>query len=184
MMTGYFAAEDQVRCVARIIRQRKQDKQPVFYLCDPVLGDDERGLYVAESVAAAIRDELLPLADAATPNRFELQWLANHPVDGKEEAASAARKLATPSVIATSVPGKRDHLLTMLIDGNGWTQVETERRPTAPHGIGDLLSGLYLGHRLLGSDGPAALRASVTAVERVLEASAGGSVLNLASLRL
>ena len=56
----------------------------------------------------------------------------------------------------------------MLIDANGWTQVETLRRPTAPHGTGDLLAGLYLGHRLLGSDGPTALHASVAAVEKVI----------------
>ena len=72
----------------------------------------------------------------------------------------------------------------MLIDPYGWTQVETVRRPAVPHGTGDLLSGLYLGHRLLGSDGPAALHASVAAVERVIEASPGGVVLNLSALHL
>ena len=183
VMTGYFADVEQVNCSARIIRNRKKRNRSVQYLCDPVLGDDERGLYVPEPVAVAIRDELVPLADAITPNRFELEWLSGEAVADKDDATAAAGKLATPSVIATSIPGRRNHLLTMLIDANGWTQVETELRPSAPHGTGDLLSGLYLAHRLLGSDGPAALRASVTAIERVIEASAGSNVLNLAALR-
>jgi pyridoxine kinase len=184
VMTGYFADTDQIRAVAHTLRDLKDRKPSVVYLCDPVLGDDERGLYVPDPVAAAIRETLLPLADAATPNRFELEWLSRHPVVGREDAVEAARKLSLPSVVVTSVPGKRGRLLTMLIDAAGWTQVETEFKATVPHGTGDLLSGLYLGHRLLGSDSPAALRASVTAVERVIESSAGGSVLNLASLRL
>jgi pyridoxine kinase len=184
IMTGYFAANDQIHAIARTLRKLKERKPALVYLCDPVLGDDERGLYVPEPVAAAIRDELLPLADAATPNRFELEWLTGHAVTGRDDAVVAAAKLARPALIATSVPGARGHLLTMLIDPTGWTKVETMFRPAVPHGMGDLLSGLYLGHRLLGSDGPAALRASVTAVERVIEASAGSNVLNLASLRL
>jgi pyridoxine kinase len=184
VMTGYFAADEQIHCIARTIRNLRSRKPSIFYLCDPVLGDDVTGLYVPEPVAAAIRDELVPLADAIAPNRFELEWLSGHTVAGREDAAAAARKLAVPSVIATSVPRGRDRLLTMLIDRNGWTEVETVRRPFVPHGTGDLLSALFLGHRLLGSDGPPALRASVAAVERVIEASTGGNVLNLASLRL
>ena len=43
-------------------------------LVDPVLGDAGR-LYVAQETAEAIRDRLIPLADIATPNLFELGWL-------------------------------------------------------------------------------------------------------------
>ena len=31
----------------------------------------------------AIRDELLPLADAIAPNRFELEWLSGQPIGGQ-----------------------------------------------------------------------------------------------------
>ena len=39
---------------------------------------------------AAIRDQLLPLASHATPNRFELSWLAGLPVGDATEARQAA----------------------------------------------------------------------------------------------
>nr|WP_234827464.1 bifunctional hydroxymethylpyrimidine kinase/phosphomethylpyrimidine kinase [Sinorhizobium meliloti] len=42
------------------------------YLCDPVVGP---GLYVPEAIAGVMRDQLLPMADIATPNPFELSWL-------------------------------------------------------------------------------------------------------------
>ncbi len=94
VMTGYFADVEQVHCIARTIRNRKKRNRSVQYLCDPVLGDDERGLYVPEPVAAAIRDELVPLADAITPNRFELEWLSGEAVADKDDATAAAGKLA------------------------------------------------------------------------------------------
>lgn len=183
VMTGYFAADEQVRCIAQTVRKLKVANPSLSYLCDPVLGDDETGLYVPELVAVATRDELVPLADAITPNRFELAWLSGRAVAGRDDAEAAARTLEVPSVIATSVPGRPEHLLTMLIDRDGATEIETRLRAGVPHGTGDLLSGLYLGHRLLGNDGPAALRATVAAVERVIGASEGGAVLVLAGLR-
>ena len=47
------------------------------YLCDPVLGDDPHGLYIDEAAAKAIRDRLIPIADIATPNRFEQSFLVS-----------------------------------------------------------------------------------------------------------
>ncbi len=43
---------------------------PPRIVVDPVLGDDPKGLYVPEAVAAELREQLVPLADVVTPNAF------------------------------------------------------------------------------------------------------------------
>ncbi len=98
-MTGYFADAGQVHAAAELIRAFKADDPSFVYLCDPVIGD-AGGLYVAEPVAAAIRDALMPLADLATPNRFELGWLADAPVDDNAAIAAAARRTGIARVVS------------------------------------------------------------------------------------
>ncbi len=87
-------------------RSRVRAANPAaLYICDPVFGDEPGGLYLDEATAAAIGEQLLPLRDVATPNRFELAWLADVPVERprqRRRAAAAAR--ACPRVLATSVP--------------------------------------------------------------------------------
>ncbi len=81
IISGYLASPEQAHAVATLVEAVKAARPEALYLCDPVIGDRSSGggggLYVAEPLAAAIRDELLPLADLATPNAFECAWLAN-----------------------------------------------------------------------------------------------------------
>lgn len=179
IMTGYFAADDQIRMVAQSIRQMKKRNPSLVFLCDPVIGDRESGLYVVEAVANAIRDELVPLADCTTPNAFELEWLTGSRVTERSSAASAARKLAVPMVVATSVPDGREHLLTLSFGKGGDASVRSRYRQGVPHGTGDLFSGLFLAHLLLGHGEEKALTESVAMVETIIDASSGSPVLRL-----
>lgn len=179
VMTGYFVDETQVGVAAAAIARLKRANPGLVYLCDPILGDDVPGLYVPEAVAGAIRSRLLPLADVIAPNRFELAWLTGADVTSPASAARAARGLARPC-LATSIPLGEDRIANMLVaGGSGWL-VETRRRAHAPHGTGDLLSGLYLAHVLRGREPRDALARSVGTVEAVIDASRG-EALDLAA---
>jgi pyridoxine kinase len=114
VLTGYFASPEQVEAVANILVRMKSAKPELFILVDPVMGD-EAGLYVPQPVAEAISDQLVPLATCITPNRFELEWLSGNPMSNEADAIAAARRLALPEVLATSVPAGDGHLSTMLI---------------------------------------------------------------------
>jgi pyridoxine kinase len=173
--TGYFVDEAQVEVAAETIARLKHASPGLVYLCDPVLGDDVPGLYVPEAVAGAIRGLLLPLADVIAPNRFELAWLTGADVTGPAAAAEAARNLA-PSCLATSIPLGENRIANLLVGGGtGWL-VETRKRAHAPHGTGDLLSGLFLAHVLRGREGGEALARSVGTVEAVIDASRGDAL--------
>ena len=105
-------------------------------------------LSASRGTAAAIRDELLPLASIATPNRFELAWLTGLPVGDLAEARRAASALAVPTVLATSIDASDNRLATMLAKGEDAIACYVRRRSSAPHGTGDLLSAMFLGNHL------------------------------------
>jgi pyridoxine kinase len=182
ILTGYFTDAGQVAVVAERLVRIRHRAPDVTILCDPILGDDHTGLYVPLTVAEAIRDRLVPLADVIAPNRFELAWLSGRQVHDGEEAVAAARSLAPALTLATSIPAASERLATMAISRAGIEQVETRRRARVPHGTGDLLSGLYLGHLVKGACPGAALAAAMARLEAVLDSSEGEPALDLTAL--
>ena len=179
IFTGYFASADQVSAAAEIIRVLKKERPALRYFCDPVMGDDPGGLYVPLEVAEAIHTDLIPLADFIAPNRFELFWLAGEKIRNTAEALAAARALGDFEVLATSIPGEAGALATLAVRKGEAATHASARLENVPHGTGDLLSGLYFGHRLLGEEPGAALEASMARLGKVIAASAGSAALEL-----
>ena len=67
---GYLPKASHVDVVATALRDYKG-----VVLLDPVIGDYNKGLFVSEETARAIKELLLPLAQIITPNRFEAEVL-------------------------------------------------------------------------------------------------------------
>jgi len=177
VLTGYFAANDQIHGVARMIRRMREKNPKLYVLVDPVIGDDDR-LYVPQPVAESIRDELLPLADCASPNRFELEWLTGWRVSSIAEARAAAARLPANEVLATSIPAGPGKLATLAIIGGECFEEVTALKKSVPHGTGDFLAGLYLANRL-AAEPKAALRRSIATLDRAIALSAGSTVLDI-----
>lgn len=178
VLTGYFAANDQIHGVARIIRRMRQANPKLYVLVDPVIGDGD-ALYVPPPVAESIRDELLPLADCASPNRFELEWLTGWRVSSVTEARAAAARLPVKEVLATSIPAGAGKLATLAIIGGECFEEVTALKKSVAHGTGDFLAGLYLAHRLAANP-QAALPRSVATLDRAIALSAGSTILDIA----
>ena len=83
VLTGYLPSAAHVAFAANAIARCRGRNPQLKVLCDPVVGDDPKGLYIDPAAAAAIRVTLVPIADIITPNRFELAWLTGHAVDRK-----------------------------------------------------------------------------------------------------
>ncbi len=178
VITGYLPSAEHARLAAAAIRRLRADGK-IKYLCDPVLGDEPKGLYIEAAAAAAIRDELVPLADIITPNRFELTWLSDTPIESDEELRNAARGLAPATVLVTSARRKGPMLENLLIDEKGIKFCEVPYRASVPHGTGDLFSALVLGHLLNGATESSAMAAAAAGVEQAILASAGRDELAL-----
>lgn len=151
VVTGFLGAPEQAGPLARLVAAVKAANPQALYLCDPILGDEE-GLYVRDETAIAIRDRLVPLADLATPNRFELGWLTGQPVETIGAVHQAARALGPVEVVTTSVPALMRGATGLLYSSPREVIVAEHRSvPSAPNGTGDLVSGLVLAARLSGA---------------------------------
>ena len=171
IVSGYFANAPQARAVARIIRAVRGLRPEMVYLCDPVLGDAGQ-LYVAEDLAAAIGEELLPLADLATPNAFECAWLACAPAEPSDVAA-LAQSLPAAAVLVTSAPAlMRGHIANLLSSNNGLFLFEHPVVQARAKGTGDLIAALVLARRLEGHAWPKAAEMAVSSTFEIVAATA------------
>ncbi len=171
IVSGYLANAAQARAVARLARAVHAARSDAIYLCDPVLGD-AGALYVDGDVAGAIRDELLPLADAATPNAFECAWLSGAPPD-PPDLAGLAQSLPPAAVLVTSAPAlMRGQVASLLSDGTDLLLLEHPSVATAAKGTGDLLAALLLARRLQGHDWPSAAEKAVASTFEIVAATA------------
>lgn len=149
IISGYLPTPSHVDAIAKIVTDLRAKNQDVTYCCDPICGDNEE-LYLPAQVAQGLVDQLLPLADLATPNCFELQYLTQSgPLTTTQEVVHAARSLQIPHVAVTSSPSPEGRIATLAV-GTETARCETAKAPHAPHGMGDLFSALYLGLRLAG----------------------------------
>ena len=180
VLTGYFPSANTVEVAADAVARIKSTNARVRVLVDPVLGDAGK-LYVAPDTAAAIRDRLLPLADIATPNLFELGWLSGGAAD-RAGIIAAARRLGPATVVVTSALENAGDVTTLLVTPVDAVEHRERGYANIPNGAGDLFAGLLLGHLLNKPSLEAALSASLADLDTVLAASAGKPVLVLAAL--
>jgi len=171
LITGYFGDPEQVTAVARLARAFKERDPDFLFLCDPVIGD-LKGLYVPEPIAVAIRDELLPLADIATPNRYELAWLSGAPLETNTQIMEAALMLGPRRVLVTSaVPMMSGGVGNLLLTDRVALLAEHRMVDNPPNGLGDLTAALFLSRLLNGEDEERALQMTTAAVFEILARS-------------
>ncbi len=178
--TGYFATREQVDLVANTIRHLKTRNPNLIVLVDPVIGDNGV-LYVPQSIAIVIRNDLLPLATIATPNRFELGWLTATDAQTEMGFAEAAHKLDINEVIVTSATVNQQGISTLLFADDMIHRHTMPHLDKVPNGTGDFLAGLYLAHRLKHR-AETAFDAAMQRLAAAITRSAGQKALHLARL--
>ena len=163
IVTGYIGSVEVARMVADFVAEAKAAKPGLIYLCDPVMGDAGPGLYVPEAIADVMRDRLLPLADIATPNPFELSWLTGQSIATLADLEAArrllplpprARLIATGCALSDTAPGQIE---SILLGPEGASRHPTPHLPIALPGTGDLFAGLIVTGLARGLALPAAI---------------------------
>ncbi len=168
ILTGYFGSAEQVRSVAKLIREMKKRNPDLLYLCDPVMGD-KGGLYVPVETAQAIRDELVPLAAVATPNRYELAWMSGAELETNTDIMDAALALGPAKMLVTSsVPMMSGGIGNLFLSGSHALLAEHRAIENVPNGLGDLLASLFLARLLQGCSDEKALQLATASVFEVL----------------
>jgi pyridoxine kinase len=182
VLSGYLPTPEHVAFVAATVQRLRAGNPNLPYLCDPVIGDWPKGIYIDQHAAIAIRDQLLPLATTLTPNAFELGWLTGLSVVDVSSAKAAIRSLRSGlNTVATSVPDAEALANVVVADGYS-ASLQVSKRVRVPHGTGDLLSALVCGRGMSGQTFPAAVADAVPEVEHVINASEGQEHLRMTAL--
>lgn len=164
VVSGYLGSPAQAANIARLVAAVRKANPQALYVCDPVSGD-RSGLYVSEETAAAMRDVLLPEADIATPNLFELEWMSGRSVATEMDAIAAARALGPARVLVTSAPAmRRNSVSNLLVDAKSAIAAEHGAIADAPNGTGDLMAALFTAGLLAGLTDEAALKRAAGSV--------------------
>lgn len=185
VLSGYLGSAEIGAVVRDTVRRVRAANPPALYVCDPVIGDTGEGVYVAADIPDLLRREILPEADLALPNQFELELLTGHAPDAlaTEPATAivaAARALIAMAprlraVVVTSVRHREtaaDSIEMFAVGRDDAWRVTTPRLPFVDplSGAGDAVSALFAGHWLrTRGDLPVSLGAVASAVHAVLE---------------
>ncbi|CUR55570.1 Pyridoxamine kinase [metagenome] len=175
VLSGYQGAEDVGAVILETVARVKALNPDAVYCCDPVMGDVETGMFVRPGIPEFMRDHVLPQADIATPNQFELDFLAGRSTRTLDDVLAAAdlvratgpRHLLVTSVVHDASP--TDLLEVIAVSDEGAWAVTTPRLPITVSGAGDMVAALYLAH-LTATGSPAdALAATTSSAFAVLQ---------------
>lgn len=149
LLTGYMGDP----AIGEVILENVPASVP--WLCDPVMGDVGRGIFVREGIPDFFKTRAVPRAKIMTPNQFELELLTGLEIKTLSDAKTAIKKLheTGPEIILlTSLihdKTKADEIAMLASSKSGEQYlVTTPRLPLdpAPNGAGDCTAALFLGH--------------------------------------
>jgi hydroxymethylpyrimidine/phosphomethylpyrimidine kinase len=170
---GMLGTAEVVREVAAVLAERR----PGPVVCDPVMVATSGDRLIDEEAVAAVRDELLPLADLITPNVPEAAALLGvapaTDVDGLADQAMALLALGPGAVLLKGGHLGGEDSVDVLASAHG---LDITRRPrvttNATHGTGCTLSSAIaaLAARTPGAGWPALVEGARDYLQRALEA--------------
>lgn len=177
-LSGYLGRAETGGVVLEALEKARRKKPNLLYCCDPVMGDGGR-VYVASDIPAVMREKLVPAADVITPNRFELELLAQRPVRSVADAVGAARTLLGKGrlrlVLATGMEDGDSISVLSISDSDVFSVSTPLARFEKPlYGTGDILSAAFLGNMLIRNDMPTALSFAVSALYGMIRAAQDG----------
>ncbi|PWN19278.1 Ribokinase-like protein [Microstroma glucosiphilum] len=190
MLSGYMPSPSVVQAVLEAVERIREVNPELIYLCDPVMGDMGRGMYVDKEVLPVYRS-MLRYTTIITPNQFEAQILADEEITSIPSLLSVLQSLHTQGanhVLITSVSLSDTDILkigatpssepSMVLVGSSRPSTDTPLKPwfiQFPEvrgyfsGVGDLFAAMTLGRfqNLTAQDVEA--ETSVTPIARAAE---------------
>ncbi|WP_144935996.1 pyridoxal kinase PdxY [Pseudomonas alabamensis] len=156
VLSGYVGDAAIGEVILETVEEIRRDNPEVRYLCDPVIGDVGRGIFVQAAIPDFFRNLALPCANIITPNQFEFELLTGSKLGSVAEAMRVAQQLrgrGPDIVVITSLATDDiplDRLGTLAINGEGAWLVNTPRLALhpLPNGMGDVFSATVLAHLL------------------------------------
>jgi pyridoxine kinase len=174
VISGYLGSADIGEAVVDTVGRVKGANPAARYCCDPVIGDVGRGVFVRRGVPELIRERALPIADFATPNQFELDFLTVRTTTTLAEALAAIdalHALGPRVVLVTSLrvdDTPADALDLVASDGVERFRLRTPLLPLTINGAGDVIAALFFAHHLSTGSAAEALSRAASSLFGVL----------------
>jgi pyridoxine kinase len=179
VLSGYLGDAALGEVILDAVARVREANPEALYLCDPVMGDFDTGLYVRDGIPEFLRAKAVPAADIITPNAFELETLSGIKVASLAEAIEAARSLlalgpkivlVTSLVHRETAPGMIEML---LVTAEAKWRVATPflAFDPLPNGAGDTVAALFLAHLLNGLVPSEAMGRAAASIFAVIEAT-------------
>lgn len=142
---GYLGEPEQTRVIKDWLQQVLVLRPDVLVNLDPVLGDQDTGIYTHPGMVAGWH-ELLPMASGLTPNAFELGVLSGMPVDSSDDVVAAARSLLGGRIewiVATSATPREwpeGEMWSLIVTGDEARRIRHARVDSPVKGTGDMFT--------------------------------------------
>ncbi|KAJ1651409.1 hypothetical protein IWQ61_008019 [Dispira simplex] len=121
-ISGYMGNPKSIEVVAHILTQLRESNPEIFYVLDPVLGDDGH-LYVNKDMIELYKQRLLPYANLITPNQFETELLTGKTIRTQDHVLQAMDQLHALGV---------DHVVMTSAELTDLTPITTAAGDHAP----------------------------------------------------
>jgi len=159
VLSGYLGDADVGRAIIDAVKKVKNESPKALYCCDPVMGDVGRGFYVKPDIPDMFKKELIPLADIACPNQFELEALTGVKIESLKDAVEAVNilhKMGPSTVLVTSYKEKDGELSMIASEKTDASDKTNCFRITTPElplgngvaGTGDMTTAVFLSRYL------------------------------------
>ncbi|CAK9295754.1 unnamed protein product [Gordionus sp. m RMFG-2023] len=151
LLTGYIGDADFLKSIINIHKYLKEKNPNLIYLCDPVLGDNNK-LYVPEGLIPIYKNEILPLANILTPNQYEAEVLSEMKINNENDVIIILKMLhqkGIKTIVLSSCQFDNSENLycyASLYEKNQYTTVKVEFPKINAKfvGTGDLFCALFL----------------------------------------
>jgi pyridoxine kinase len=201
VLSGYLGEAANAAVVRDAVDRVRAANRHAIFVCDPVMGDRDGGMFVKPGVREAFLDDLLPQADIIVPNAYELEALTGGDattLDGALKAADrlradlkrkrgkGGRRRAGTVVVCTGLlrrDGPPDKIGTLAVADDGAWLATTPFVPMHVHGTGDTLAALLLGHYLKTGRLATALGRAVAGLHKVIEDTAAADRYELTLIK-
>ncbi|QLE87828.1 pyridoxal kinase PdxY [Shewanella sp. Scap07] len=174
VISGYQGSAEQCQAIINTVTKTKQHNSDAIYVCDPVMGDPQKGCILADGITDALIKHVMPIADVIVPNQFELAQFTKMAINNLEDARKACDKalsLGPKVVLVKHLHSVSDTHFTMMLatqEGHYLIQRPQLTFDKQPVGVGDLITALFTAALIQGQDTVAAFEHATNASYGVL----------------
>lgn len=179
ILSGYLGDASIGKVVLETVDSYRSVNPKIIYLCDPVMGDTNKGCFVRPEIPVFFKENCLQKADIITPNHYEAEILFGNKISNLADAKKAANYFHEQGVSIVVIKGFQSGDVSEGYFGAYLSTPEMQCLAfspaidfeISPNGTGDLFSALYLGHYLHELNPIKALEQTLNGVYQVVRAT-------------